>query len=332
MRERVTIALGLVISAAALWAVIGSIDAGAAQTLLGTADIRPLILIPIVLAAQVVLRAIRWSHLILQSPRIPVRRTLPPLLIGYLGNAVLPARLGDAMRAVIVSRRERIDIVQSLGTVLLERVIDLATLAPIALTAALVTGAPGWAVQIAAIATIGGGAVLVILTTTGIDPLVHIADRWGFADRSSLRSIAARLAAVVGGASRRRPIALAAAISTTAWFLDAASFWLAAQALGIEASYPAAMLIGAIAVLGTAIPSAPGYVGTFELAASATAVALGVPAESAVALAIVAHAMTLIPVATAGAVSLAVTGNSISEVVGAARKTRRPKPLASQQA
>jgi len=194
----------------------------------------------------------------------------------------------------------------------------------------VVTGAPGWAIQIAAIATVVGGAVLVLLATTGIAPLLRFADRLGLAERPSLRSIAARIALVLGGAARRRPIALAAAISTSAWFLDAASFWLAAQALGIEISYPGAMLIGAIAVLGTAIPSAPGYVGTFELAASVTATALGVPAESAVAMAILAHAVTLIPVAVAGAISLAVTGNSISEVVGAARS--EPRPLTSNQA
>ena len=330
MRGRTTVVLGLVISAAALWVVIASIDVGTTLSLLSTADVRPLALILAVLATQVVLRAVRWSYLILQAPRIPVGRILPPLLIGYLGNAVLPARLGDAMRAVIISRRERVDIVQALGTVLLERAIDVATLAPLALTAAVVTGAPGWAIQIAAIATVVGGAVLVLLATTGIAPLLRFADRLGLAERPSLRSIAARIALVLGGAARRRPIALAAAISTSAWFLDAASFWLAAQALGIEISYPGAMLIGAIAVLGTAIPSAPGYVGTFELAASVTATALGVPAESAVAMAILAHAVTLIPVAVAGAISLAVTGNSISEVVGAARS--EPRPLTSNQA
>jgi uncharacterized membrane protein YbhN (UPF0104 family) len=52
------------------------------------------------------------------------------------------------------------------------------------------------------------------------------------------------------------------------------------------------------------IPAAPGYVGTYELAASATAVALGVDPVSALAVAILAHALTLLPMAGAGAVAL----------------------------
>jgi glycosyltransferase 2 family protein len=332
MRGRLTIILGLVISAAALWVVIRSVNVGATVSVLESADLRVLLLILVAVTAQVVLRAIRWSHLIPATPRVPVRRLLPPLLIGYLGNAVLPARLGEPMRAAIVSRRERIDMVQALGTVLLERVIDVATLAPIALIAALVTGAPAWAVQLAAVATVIGSAIILVLATTGIEPLLRMADRWGLAKRPSVRATATRLARVLGGSSMRRPIALAAAISSSAWLLDAGSFWLAAHALGIELGYAGAMLIAAIAVLGTAIPSAPGYVGTFELAASSVAVALGVPAESAVALAIVAHAMTLVPVAAAGAVSLAVTGSSVSEVAAAARRTGVANTLTSREA
>lgn len=111
----------------------------------------------------------------------------------------------------------------------------------------------------------------------------------------------------------------AAGISLIAWMLDAASFWLAAQALGIDISFAAATLVAAITVLGTAIPSAPGYVGTFELAASSVAIALGVPPESAVAMAILAHAMMLLPPAIAGAVSLLIVGSTLGEVASATR-------------
>ena len=58
-----------------------------------------------VVAVQVALRSFRWSLLLPVRPEgrpIPARRLAPPLLVGYLGNTVLPARLGEAMRAVIV--------------------------------------------------------------------------------------------------------------------------------------------------------------------------------------------------------------------------------------
>ena len=75
-------------------------------------------------------------------------RLVPPLLIGYLGNAVLPARLGEPMRAVIVSRRERVDMAESLGSVLVERVVDVAMLAPWPSWPASWSAAPAWTVQL----------------------------------------------------------------------------------------------------------------------------------------------------------------------------------------
>ena len=79
--------------------------------------------------------------------------------------------------------------------------------------------------------------------------------------------------------------------------------WLAAAPLGNPLGLADALVICGVAVLGTAIPSAPGYVGTYELAASAAAVALGIAPESALALAIVVHAMTLLPIALSGVVA-----------------------------
>jgi uncharacterized membrane protein YbhN (UPF0104 family) len=87
--------------------------------------------------------------------------------------------------------------------------------------------------------------------------------------------------------------------------LDATTFWLAGRAIGVSMSPAAALIVAAVTVLGTALPSAPGYIGTFELAAATTAGALGVSAVPALALAVLAHALAVLPVAAAGAVSLA---------------------------
>jgi uncharacterized membrane protein YbhN (UPF0104 family) len=76
------------------------------------------------------------------------------------------------------------------------------------------------------------------------------------------------------------------------------------------------MLVSAITVLGTAIPSAPGYVGTFELAASATARSLGVPPEEALAFALLVHALTVLPLAIGGAASLAWIGVRFGDLIG----------------
>jgi glycosyltransferase 2 family protein len=321
MRRHLVTLAGLVISAAALYLVVQTIDLGEAVGIVTRAAPLPLVGIVGVVAVQVALRSFRWSLLLPIRPEgrpIPARRLAPPLLVGYLGNTVLPARLGEAMRAVIVARREPVGVTEAVGSVLVERFIDVVALAAVAFGAALLVGAPDWATRLLGVAAGVGIIGLVILLTTGLGPVIRLADRLGLAGRERLRGVVVRFADTVGGPSRRPVLAAAAGISLVSWLVDAGAFWLAAQAVGVELSYAAAILVAGVTVLGTAIPSAPGYVGTFELAAAGIAGALGVPPTPALAMAVVAHLATSIPYAAGGAVSLALMGASLGEVAHAA--------------
>jgi len=308
--------LGLGVSAAALAVCLQAVDVPEVLRRLGSAQAGPLIALLVVLAVQTVVRAIRWSFLLPRrdGARIPARRTLPPLLVGYLGNAVLPARMGEPARALLVARREELPGALAFGSVVLERIIDMAVLALIMLPAAWLAGAPRWIVEIGIVAAILAGAVLIVLAFVGLVAparwLAGAAARLGGERADSLAGLlAARLgefASGVGGAERRPDVGIAAILTALAWLLDASLVWLAATSLGVPLGLGDAIVISGVAVLGTAIPSAPGYIGTYELAASAAAVALGVPPESALAVAIVVHAMTLLPMALAGAAALLV--------------------------
>lgn len=325
VRRHVVVVAGVLISAAAVWFVLQSIDLGEALDVLGRANPLPLLAIVGIVAIQIGVRSWRWSILIPPRPdgtRVAAFRLVPPLLVGYLGNSVLPARLGEPMRALIASRRERIGTTEAIGSVLVERVIDVATLAPVAFVAALLVGAPDWTTRVLGVAAGLGVVALVVLTTVGVQPLLRIADRIGLRSRPRARSVAVRLADTVGGRSRRGGLLAAAAISVAAWLLDSTSFWLAAQSVGVDLPYTGAVLVAGVTVLGTAVPSAPGYVGTFELAAAGMAGALGVPGASALAMALVAHVLTQVPVALAGAAALLGMGARLGEVAHAAETLR----------
>jgi uncharacterized membrane protein YbhN (UPF0104 family) len=81
-------------------------------------------------------------------------------------------------------------------------------------------------------------------------------------------------------------------ISVACWLLDGTIFFLMSLAVGASLGWTECLLIAGVTVLGTAIPSAPGYVGTFELAAVAAGVALGLPSDSVLAVAVLVHALT----------------------------------------
>ncbi len=334
MRGLVLAAVGIAASAASLWLIARSMDLPAAERAVRAADVSPLLATLAIVTSQLVLRSVRWQLLLprrADGARVPVRVVAPSLLVGYLGNAVLPARLGEPIRAFLVSRREGLHGSEAFGSVVIERVVDLATLAGIAFLAAISLDAPEWLVRIAGIAALGGATVVFVLSTTGIVRLVPLLARplavFGAQRRHWLETRLERFAVGSAGAHRRPAVLAAAGISCGTWLLEGATFRLVAQSVAIDLTWPAALLIAAVTVLGTAVPSAPAFVGTYEVAVISAATALGVPGSQALALAVLAHVFTTLPLAVAGAVSLAAIGgggvgslSSLSRLASAARR------------
>jgi uncharacterized protein (TIRG00374 family) len=322
---------GLAVSLIALAVVFGSVDLAEAWDVLSHADVRLLAAVFAVIGTQLLVRGWRWSIALPPRPdgaQVAVRRTISPMLIGYLGNAILPARLGEPIRAFLVARREQIDALEAFGATVLERVVDFAMLALIGFAAALALGAESWVLLVAGAAAAGGTLVLALLVAVGFTRVteigVAILRRIGLAARTERlqRWTLSFASGIDRGRSIPRLLRIVA-LSLVAWLLDGLIFWLVAQSLGIEMSYPGAIVIGAVAVLATAIPAAPGYVGTFELAATAAAVAIGVPRAEALAMAILVHVITLVPLALAGGLALVRTGSKLNQLATEAEAVER---------
>ena len=329
-RRLLTAPIGILVSIAALWVALRGVNLASAADHLQHAAPEPLLLILGVIAVQLSLRTIRWRALLaIAHPSEPIRLVtlLPILLIGYLGNAVLPARLGEPIRAFLAARAGSLDSGIVLGTVVLERVLDTASLAILAFVAAFLLGAPAWLTQAAGLASLAGIVVVVGLLTGGLGLVGRVLER--VERRLPARAIAGsvrfvRFVATGADAASERPAAgLALVISSTCWLLDAVTFWLVGQSLGLALSPAVTLLIAAVTVLGTALPSAPGYVGTFELAAVGTATALGVPASEAFSFAVLAHVMTVAPTALGGAIALTASGLGVASLASGARALRQ---------
>ena len=308
--------IGLAISLIAIALAIRGIDLSRTLEILTMVRPWPLAIVAVALVVQLWVRSLRWAQLLPGGPagRIQTRRLVPVVLVGYLGNAVLPARLGDPIRAVLVGRRQSVATSSAFGSVVLERLIDTLMLALIVVPATVLSGGPGQLVGAAAIAAAVAGLVLIVAQTSLPMRLVAwLQARTGERGTGILESVA-RFAAALDARGRGRAVAIVAALSVVGWLLDGTIYWAAGFALGIDLGPAGAMLVSGITVLGTAIPSAPGYVGTFELAATTVAVALGVPAEQALAFAILVHALTVLSLAVGGAISLVWMGARFSEL------------------
>ncbi len=296
--------LGLAISAVAVYLVVRQVDLAAAAEVLRGA-------IPLWVAAtvacimlDVAVRAVRWRGLLAPVAALPLPTISASLLVGYLANNVLPARLGELVRSHHLGDRTGVSRASVLGTVVVERIVDTGVLVVIASAAIVVLAVRG----------IVAGAVLVGAAVTGLLvgalALALVADRLPYADRvlaaigrwPAVVRAASRLRGGLAVAGRPRTVLPAIGWSVAAWGATIVAFAAAGQALGVELTWGQAALLASGTTLVTAIPAGPGYVGTFELAAVAIAQAVGVPADPAFALALLVHA-AILAVTTVGGVA-----------------------------
>lgn len=130
--------LGVLVSLVCLFLVVRGVDLGRTWDVLREAHPAWVGLAVVALAGDVVLRGVRWQRLIAPIHRVAFPRLLAYMLVGYLANNVLPARLGELVRSHYLGDREGISRTTTLGTVVVERVVDIAVLVAIAALAIFV--------------------------------------------------------------------------------------------------------------------------------------------------------------------------------------------------
>jgi len=295
--------LGIAVSVVAVALVLRSVDPAAALDALRRADARWVALLVGFIVIDILLRAARWRLLLAPVARVPYRVALSALVVGYLANNVLPARLGELVRCHVLGERAALSRSTVLGTVVVERVVDTAVVVTIAATAILVLSVRG-VVASAVLVGLALTALLVLVVVVGI--VAHRVPGAGRVTGALTRWPAAgailsrlRTGLAVGG----RPATLggAIAVSLASWSGTVLGFAAGLQAVGIELTIGQAALLAAGVNLATAVPSAPGYVGTFELAAVAIAPSVGVPEAPALAMALLIHAVSLLITSLSGA-------------------------------
>lgn len=309
-RRAIQAIVGIAVSAVAIALVLRSVDLAATLEVLRRTAPGWLIVVAAFIAGDVLLRAVRWQRLLAPIRRVAYRPMLAYLLVGYLANNVLPARLGELVRSHYVGDREGISRTATLGTVVVERVVDTAVVVVIAAVAILVLNVRGVVTDAVAI----GGAIAAILVVglaigvaahrlPGAEAVARRAARW-----PTIGALVTKLRSGLAVAGRPRTLFEALALSVAAWAATLLAFAAAGQSVGLELRLGEAALLSSGVALASAIPSAPGYLGTYELAAVTIAEALGLPTDEAFATALLVHATILAVTSLGGAVALSRLG------------------------
>lgn len=301
------LALGLALSAAAVFFLVRSIDISQAMRTLRGASPWWVSGGALVTLLGYYFRALRWSEILSPRVRPPVSRLFSAIMVGFLAINTLPARLGELVRAYVLGRTEKISTATVLGSLAVERVLDLVMLGVFWGLSLLLAPVPEW-FRWSGLFAIGGGlaigAMLWGLHSAGTRTSNW--ERWPIFSRLPARVKTAAVSALPNfGAGLQvfgRPAILTRAFAWSAaiWVTTGIVFLFVGESLGITLPYWSIFVLTFVVCVGISIPASPGFLGVMEGAVVLGLSLAGVGGPEALALAILYHVVQLLPLVVLG--------------------------------
>ena len=320
-RRRFKILLGIAISGTLLAYLFWEADIGAVVGRLADTHWGFLAASLALIWASLLVRARRWHYLF--PPAARPTRLFNALMIGYMGNNLLPLRAGELLRVYVVARRGQ-NFWTTVATVVVERVLDSLAIGLMLACLFLLMPVPRelqWAalafvsIDLAAMGVLG-------LLAAAPQGCRNATDRL-LSGRPRLREPLLKALDIVnqGLAGLRTPRHFLPIVlwSTAIWVFLVLSIWAALFAARLDLPLGAAWAVLAFTGLGVSLPSSPGFLGVVQ-AASVLALALfAVPRMEALSFSLLMHASQFFPVTIYGLALLLVEHVTLSEAKQSAR-------------
>jgi uncharacterized protein (TIRG00374 family) len=268
------------------------------------------------------LKAIRWRLLLLPLHRFRAQQLTPSMMIGFMGNNVLPAHIGEFVRVLMLTRRYPLSKTGVFSTVMLERLLDM-----MAILAFLVLGAemsgndlPDWLRQGSLLVGSACLAALIAAMLFGLFPgffmgiAARLAPRIPARLSTGLLSAMTSVSQALGLVRNPRVLLAIASISLLKWLLMAGMVYVSLRSFGLDLPFSASLLVLGVCALGVTVPSTPGFFGVIQLSFWVGLQFFGVDKVDAVASSVYYHLAQYVPVTAVGLYYLNREGLSLRQV------------------
>lgn len=262
------------------------------------------------LSLALFVRALRWRVLLSAEGVVPIPLAFWATSAGYFGNNVLPARAGELVRTLMVSRRAGLSKAFVLTTALSERIVDAIVLISISsLVLLTLPTKPGWLAHAAKpFAVIGVLGVSAIALLPGFESFwfkvlerLPVPFRLRHRVEEILRQVLRGIRSFHDLGRLGRFLSLTAVI----WCLDGITTVVGASAIGVSIGLPVAFLLLAGLGLGSALPSTPGFVGIYQFVAVSILTPFGFSQNDAIAYILLFQGLNYIVVLSWGFLGIA---------------------------
>jgi uncharacterized protein (TIRG00374 family) len=245
-----------------------------------------------------VARTARWQALLSFERHIPLRELLPTMAMGRGANNIYPFRAGEIVRVLLLRQRNAVSAAAGLASILVERVFDGLTMVLFLLAAGPIGGIPEDLRFLLWLAIVVFGAALGVIYAMVLWPgPIQRAVEW-FVARLTPHRFHQRLLGTaerfVGGFASIRSVAALTWVllfSIAVWTAETISYRLLMNSFGFGVDLHHLLLMSGAANLGTALPSGPGNVGTFDAPSILVLTGVGVPKDTAISYQFLLHAV-----------------------------------------
>jgi uncharacterized membrane protein YbhN (UPF0104 family) len=313
-RHALRVALSVAVGGGLLALAFRSVDLGRLADTVSGVRVELLLAAVAVDLGVFLAKALKWRLLVAPLRRLPTFTLYSGIAVGALVANLLPLRLDELVRSLYLARKADLPRSTALGTIVVERTIDVAILVGVVAVLAAWFGGEAWLVR--------GGLVLVGALGVVALTSVALARRRGRPARTGAvgpfwRQLDAVLDGLAGGLAvlpRGRRLAQVLGLGAAEWALTLVYLTVVLAAFGAALSPARALLLAAAGYLGFALPTGPAGLGGFEvLVKGALEAGLAMGPSRALGIALTLHALLVAPISLLGAAVVAREGGGRGE-------------------
>ncbi len=258
-------------------------------------------------------RAVRWRFLLLPMKKTQFGNLFPATIIGYMVNNILPARIGEFVRAFVLAEKEKIGKSAVFATLVVDRLFDGFTVLLILLFTFFAVKLPPGKESMQHSLVVGGYFTLAIYVAIVVffvvlskrtDVTIRLIGRLLKPFPSKVaEKVIPLLGSFIGGLRlSSRPMELLALVFSS-FLIWTFAIWpvdLILRSFGIVLPITGSMFIMVFLVFAVLVPASPGYMGTYHAACVYGLMAFNIEKEKALSVALMIHGVNFFPVILAG--------------------------------
>lgn len=273
------------------------------------------------------LRAVRWRYLLITEKSIPLSSLFPATIIGYMANNLLPARLGEFVRAHTLAEAESLQTPALFASLVIDRLFDGFTVLLMLLITLFTLKLPEGMADAESALKAGGVAMfllycgviffLIFLKRQTARTLALLALMLKPFPKSFSEKLIPLLGSFIQGITISRKVGDLLSIvcsSLLIWTFALLPIDMVLRGFGINLPLTASMFILVLLVFAVMVPAAPGFIGTYHYACFKGLSVFAIAETTSVSIALIIHGISFFPVTFAGFYYLWRNGISLSNV------------------